>query len=64
MNTSEGTVKGQLEGTQNELNEMYVNDFNFPIYCNKIIIIYFLGNTGYRIKVVLAQVLTKLYLVK
>ncbi|TMW53979.1 hypothetical protein DOY81_000911 [Sarcophaga bullata] len=22
MNTSEGTVKGQLEGTQNELNEM------------------------------------------
>lgn len=37
MNTSEGTVKGQLEGTQNELNEMYVNDLNFPKYCNKVI---------------------------
>ena len=40
MNTPEGTVKGQLEGGQNELNEMYTNTVNFSIYCNKIL--YFL----------------------
>lgn len=29
MNTAEGTVKGQLEGPQNELNEMYVFALQF-----------------------------------
>lgn len=41
MNTSEGTVKGQLEGPQNELNEMlsfllftevFVNSIKFSFF--------------------------------
>lgn len=63
MNTNEGTVKGQLEGPQNELNEMFVF-YYFYFICMYVFNYFILGNIGFKTKAVLTLALTRQFLQK